>query len=103
MGEEGRNVILGRENRGDPWEILFLSRKTISFRTQKEILDQQKSFGDKRYEVIVVDEEDYDRGRIRPLKPPVGYDFTPPPHLPPRPVHAKENVPEAHKNLGKFA
>ena len=108
MGEE-RCVILGREKRRDPWEVLFLVARSRVFRTAKEIEDQEKDRGNKKYQLMVVTEKDYDRNKFRPIHAPPGYDFTIPSFLPPRPgstPKAEAPPPEEHKphkNLGKFA
>jgi len=101
---------LGREKSGTPWEILYLVARSKSFRTAKDIEDQEARSGNKRYEVMVVSESDYDKNIFRKLRPPSGYDFTVPSSLPEPKSGHKPSLPETtpeeikpHKNLGLFA
>jgi len=107
MAQEERCVVLGREKRSQPWELLFLRARSAVFRTAKEIKDQEDFLGNKGYQVMVVTEDDYDKKRFREIHAPPGYDFTIPSSLPPRESHAptkpEEPKHKPHENLGKFA
>jgi hypothetical protein len=107
MAQEERCVVLGREKRSQPWELLFLRARSAVFRTAKEIKDQEDFLGNKGYQVMVVTEDDYDKKRFREIHAPPGYDFTIPSSLPPREAHVPKKPEEPkhkpHENLGKFA
>ena len=85
-----RCVILAREKPGAPWELLYITlRKSVGWRSARAIqADEVKH--NKRHQTILVLEETYDKGKIRELKPPKGFNFG-------NPI---ESVDEPDKNFG---
>ena len=75
-----RCVVLGRERKDEPWcpdhFVIICESFENGWRFARGIEEQERAVLDVAgYQAIVVDEEDYDHGSLKPVKPPKGFDF----------------------------
>lgn len=97
MGDNVRYVVLIRETKSKPWELCYIvERKSLAWRTAHAIEDQEKTLGNNKAIVIVCLEADYDKGKIKAIRPPADFDLSfagvvnhKEPELTPKPVIVK--------------
>lgn len=68
-------VVLGKSGKSRAWELHCITKsKSNAWRMAHAIEQEQRSLGE-RYTGIVALLEDYDKGKIKAIKPPKGFNF----------------------------
>lgn len=76
MNDAQRCVILYRAGPSKPWDLCYIKEKISSaWKSAHSIDDQERILGSKSHKVIVCLEGDFEKGRIKELRPPSGFDF----------------------------
>lgn len=76
MKDNQRCVILYRAFPSKQWELCCIKKRVEeAWKSARGIDDQERILGSKSHKVIVCSEDDYDKGKVKELRPPAGFDF----------------------------
>lgn len=65
-----------RKKPSHEWEfITYTTKKSVAWRSAEALRQDELRLGHAKAQAIVVLREDYDAGRMKPLKPPKGFDL----------------------------
>ncbi len=92
-------AVLLRQSPSREWEFIhYTTKKSVAWRSANMLRQDEADNGLPKAQAIVVLREDYDLGRLKPLKPPKGFDLSLPVQesvsAAPKPVPAPEPEPE---------
>lgn len=89
--DEVECAVLLRPKPSQSWEFIhYTKRKSVAWRSAELLRQDEISNGHAKAAAIVVLREDYDNGKLKPLKPPKGFDLSiPVGELPVSPVVAE--------------
>lgn len=98
--DDMRCVILGRTSKSASWDMIIIcSSKSSAWRFAHSVMEQEERLGNKRQECIVVLEEDLDKKKIIPIKPPKDFDLKYPEIIPTEPA---EVAPKAVRKISPW-